>query len=147
PQDHLFLDLFHMPVVEPYAISEPFSTAGKVNLNYVIAPFGYARGGGGNNQDAKNERSYVRRDSALRGVLKSAKIMAVPTKQPEGGHTENPLSQTTQFRYDIDLNRTLEQFEDRLKDPSRGLFRSTSEICEMDLFPRGLSVSTWDRFW
>ena len=136
-----------MPVVEPYAISEPFSTAGKVNLNYVIAPFGYASGGGGNNQDANNPRSYVRRDTALRGVLKSAKVMAVPTRQPEGAHTENPLSVTTQFRFDVDMNRTLEQFEDRLKDPSRGLFRSASEICEMDLFPRGLKVSTWDRFW
>ena len=33
------LDLFNMPVVEPYAISEPFSTDGKVNLNYALAPF------------------------------------------------------------------------------------------------------------
>jgi hypothetical protein len=36
PRDHLLLDLFWMPVAEPYAISEPFSTAGKVNLNYQI---------------------------------------------------------------------------------------------------------------
>lgn len=147
PQDHLLLDLFHMPVIEPYAISEPFSTAGKVNLNYVIAPFGYAKSGAGMNQDAKNERSYLRRDTALRGVLKSTKLIAVPTKEAEAGHVEDPLSVTTQFRYDIDLNRTLEHFENRLKDPKRGLFRSTSEICEMDLYPRGLSVSTWDRFW
>ena len=39
PPDHLFLDLFWMQVVEPYAISEPFSTAGKVNLNYQMLPF------------------------------------------------------------------------------------------------------------
>jgi hypothetical protein len=32
PADHLMLDLFNLPVVEPYAISEPFSTGGKVNL-------------------------------------------------------------------------------------------------------------------
>ncbi len=147
PQDHLFLDLFHIPVVEPYAISEPFSTAGKVNLNYVIAPFGYAKGGGGTNQDAKNERSYLRRDTALRGVLKSTKIMAVPTKERDGGHHEDPHAVQTQLRHDIDLNRTLEHFENRLKDPARGLFRSTSEICEMDLYPRGLNVADWDRFW
>jgi hypothetical protein len=36
PPDHLLLDLFDMPVVESYAISEPFSTAGKVNLNYPM---------------------------------------------------------------------------------------------------------------
>jgi hypothetical protein len=28
-----------MPVVEPYAISEPLSVAGRVNLNYQIVPF------------------------------------------------------------------------------------------------------------
>ena len=39
PKDHYLLDLFWMPVVEPYAISEPFSTAGKINLNYQILPF------------------------------------------------------------------------------------------------------------
>ena len=33
PHDHYLLDFFHMPIVEPYAISEPFSTAGKVNLD------------------------------------------------------------------------------------------------------------------
>ena len=37
------LDLFTMPVVEPYAISDPFSTDGKVNLNYQIMPFGYLK--------------------------------------------------------------------------------------------------------
>ena len=36
-----------MPVLEPYAISEPLSTAGKVNLNYPIAPFGYVSLGSG----------------------------------------------------------------------------------------------------
>ncbi len=39
--DHLLTDLFWMPVVEPYAISEPFSTADKINMNYQIMPFGY----------------------------------------------------------------------------------------------------------
>lgn len=30
PRDHLIMDLFWMPIAEPYAISEPFSTAGKL---------------------------------------------------------------------------------------------------------------------
>ena len=86
--DHLLLDLFHLPIVEPYAISEPFSTAGKVNMNYVIAPFGYAKGDDGLNPDTSNPRSYLRRDTALRGVLKSTKIMAVKTDELETAHRE-----------------------------------------------------------
>ncbi len=30
-----------MPVVEPYPISEPLSTAGRINMNYQIVPFTY----------------------------------------------------------------------------------------------------------
>jgi len=57
-----------MPVVEPYAISEPFSTAGKVNMNYQIAPF-----------------NYITRNTALRGVFCGSMIVAandqfVPSK-------------------------------------------------------------------
>ncbi len=150
PADHLFLDLFHIPVVEPYAISEPFSTGGKVNMNYVIAPFGYVPGDGGNRVGSAMPRSYVRRDTALRGVLKSVKMMAVPTGQAEAAHAEDPTSVSTPFRFDIDLEKTLDFFEDRLKDPERGLFRSASEICDMDLFPTGYgapTVSNWATFW
>ncbi len=135
PADHLILDLFNLPIVEPYAISEPFSSGGKVNLNYVIAPFGYAKGDSDKRRGNSMGRSYIRRDTALRGVLKAVKIMAVPTKQADAGHTEAPVSQTVPFRFDIDAEKTLDQFEDRLKDPDRGLFRSATEICDMDLYP------------
>jgi hypothetical protein len=149
PPDHLLLDLFHLPIIEPYAISEPFSTAGKVNLNHVIAPFGYAKGDAGSNPGTDGQqRSYIRRDTALRGVLKSVKIMAVPTAQDAGGHTEDPLTQSTQFRFDINLDRTLALIEDRLKDKDRGLFRSASEICNVDLHPQQLpKVTNWGTFW
>ena len=60
--DHLFLDLFWMPVVEPYPISEAFSTAGKINLNYQIVPF-----------------TYVTRQTGLYAVMKSTKITAIPS--------------------------------------------------------------------
>ena len=35
--DHLYMDLFWMPVIEPYTISMPFATRGKINLlwNYL----------------------------------------------------------------------------------------------------------------
>ena len=37
----IWLDLFNMPVAESYPISEPLSTAGRVNMNYQIVPFTY----------------------------------------------------------------------------------------------------------
>ena len=153
PADHLFLDLFNLPIVEPYAISEAFSSAGKVNINYVIAPFGYARGDQGSKYKTnKMDRSYLRRDTAVRGVLKAVKVMAVPTGQPEGGHNEQPVNVQGTYRFDIDAEKTLDQFEDRLKDPTRGLFRSASEICDMDLYPvsvpsASITVSDWATFW
>ena len=159
PADHLLLDLFSLPVVEPYAISEPFSTGGKVNLNYVIAPFGYAKGDPGKRGTNGMDRSYIRRDTALRGVLKAVRIMAVPTTQSGAAHTEGPVNTTTKFRYEIDAEKTLDQFEDRLKDPARGLFRSASEICDMDLYPTAPKDATdaspapnpaltdWGTFW
>jgi len=157
PPDHLLLDLFSLPVVEPWAISEPFSTAGKVNLNYVIAPFGYAKGNGGNNPGTgtSTPRSYVRRDTAVRGVLKAVKVMAVPTGIAQSGHDENnTIDKTLQTRFDIDLDRTINQMEIRLKDTRRGLFRSASEICDVDLYPGSTGgnttppgVSNWGQFW
>ncbi len=155
PPDHLLLDLFHNPVVEPYAISEPFSTAGKVNMNYVIAPFGYAAGDAGNNTDTKNPRSYLRRDTALRGVLKSEFIMAVPTGATECGHRESPLDEPANFRFPIFVSKTLEALETRLKakDGQYPLFRSASEICTVDLYPHlstttlATTVTDWDKYW
>jgi len=154
PLDHLWLDLFHIPIVEPYAISEPFSTAGKVNMNYVIAPFGYAKGDGGNNARTGNPRSYLRRDSGLRGVMKSTFITAIPTNLANSGHAEDGYTETRETRHPIDLDKTLEAFEVRLNDQKQGissrgmtLFRSASEICEMDLFPQGITVSNWNNFW
>ena len=156
--DHLWLDLFHVPVIEPYAISEPFSTAGKVNMNYVIAPFGYAKSkDAGNNPNTTNPKSYIRRDTALRGVMRSTFVMAVPTGEPEAAHLEDPVQDAggKAFRYPIDLDKTLQEFEFRLNDQGTGvktrdttLFRSSSEICEIDLYPKGLSVnSDWNLFW
>ena len=59
PRDHYLLDFFHMPVIEPYAISEPLSAAGRVNLNSQIVPF-----------------TYIQRDTALRGAFRATKITA-----------------------------------------------------------------------
>jgi uncharacterized protein (TIGR02600 family) len=153
--DHLLLDLFNMPVVEPYAISEPLSTDGKANLNYVIAPFGYAKGDGQVGMQTQSQRSYLRRDTALRGVLKSVFVMAVPTGQADGGHTETPSNNSVNFRFPIHMNRTIEEMETRLKDPQGSLFRSASEICTVDLYPiadgrtqkEASPVTNWNSYW
>jgi uncharacterized protein (TIGR02600 family) len=132
PPDHLILDLFHMPVVEPYAISEPFSTAGKVNLNWQIAPF-----------------SYIKRSTALRGVLYPEKIIAVPTSNaylftlnPDGINgtwVPDAANDSFNYRYNIDRDATMTLFEKRFTDNAP--FLTASQICEMPLVPKPENVS------
>lgn len=119
PEDHLLLDLFHLPVVEPYAISEPFSTAGKVNMNYQIIPF-----------------TGIERKTALYGVLRPVKITAINDSSGSGYtyKTYNPANSTPlTFRYPIEIPKTLNAFDDRFA--TNGVFRSASEICDIFLIP------------
>lgn len=116
PPDHVVLDWFHMPIVEPYAISEPLSTAGKVNMNYQIAPF-----------------SYIRRNTGVRAVLKPTMMMAIPDADAA---TYKQTGNTANFRYPLNLDETqgtLRGFEDRFN--AGEIFRSASEICEISLVP------------
>ena len=111
--DHVMMDFFWMPVVEPFPISQPFATMGKVNLNYRIVPF-----------------DYIKRATAMHAVLKDQRMMAIKNDQgdkylKQGGDN---------YRYPIDIPTTLLQFEDRF---SRGeVFRSATEICEIYMIPR-----------
>jgi uncharacterized protein (TIGR02600 family) len=61
PADHFIMDLFWMPIVEPYAISETFSSAGKVNINYQMVPF-----------------AHIRRSTGIHAVLKGEIMAAIP---------------------------------------------------------------------
>lgn len=120
PPDHMLLDLFHMPIVEPYAISEPFSTAGKVNMNYQIVPF-----------------TYLTRDTGVRAVLKSTNIMAIPTGQGDRYKLNSAATPTQDYRYSLNLDEktgTLAGFEQRFN--SGDIFRSASEICDLYLVPK-----------
>ncbi len=135
PADHLILDNFWMPVVEPYAISEPFSTAGKINLNYAIAPF-----------------HYIRRDTGIRALLHDARIIAMnPTDSTTNGgtfvekyKTSVPLSGSSadfgaagiSVRKEIDIDATIEFFEERFAQGRP--FLSATEICEIPLVPKGI---------
>ena len=113
PRDHLWADLFWMPVVEPYAISEPFSTGGKINMNYQIMPF-----------------RYLVRQTALFGLLRNEQILAVPNNRigsyKGGGGGPN-------LRRPIDIPQTLTQFESVFAN--NRVFVSPTEICDIHLVP------------
>jgi hypothetical protein len=127
--DHLFMDLFWMPVVEPYAISDSFSTAGKINMNYQIEPF-----------------SYIDRSTSLICLLKAEKIIAVPDTADyyyKGVVSVEPATPKSVFRfpiYTLNANGTsdetggsLRQFKARFD--AGDIFRSASEICDIFLVP------------
>lgn len=122
PKDHYLLDFFTMPVVEPYAISEPFSTSGKININYGLAPFG-----------------HIRRDTAMRAILHPVRVVAVPNVDVanyKGG--ASGLLQDRNFRFRVDRDETLKAFQSYFSGKSTGsqeLFRTGSQICEMYLYP------------
>ena len=146
PKDYLLLDLFHMPVVQPYPISEPFSTAGKVNLNYQIQPF-----------------NYIQRSTALRAVLQSERVSIIGSATPttltpltQGGSNPTgapmfqqyksqpttsgqpglPQEMATNIRKVIDRDQTMNEIAAYIA--ANGVFRSPAQICEIYLIPEGL---------
>lgn len=137
PPDHLLMDLFWMPVVEPYAISEPLSTAGKINMNYQIVPF-----------------LHVHRDTALRGVFRSEMMLCVPNRWHQsykhdfgrglGYHwRDNPYGgelQGKRLRAAIVEDATLVQFAKKRFRNGENIFRSATEICDIHLVPEEASA-------
>jgi uncharacterized protein (TIGR02600 family) len=143
PADHLWLDLFWMPIAEPYAISEPASTAGKVNLNYKIVPF-----------------SYISRTTAIRAVLASEKIAAVSTDKAsryklsadnlyEGkSYSAIDAGLSGNARVPIDISETLKQFDEKFTQTGdHNIFRSASEICDIFLVPQGYTRGNFPAKW
>jgi len=130
--DCLLLDLFNMPVVEPYAISEPLSTAGRVNMNYQILPF-----------------TYIKRSTALQAALHTEWLTAIPNIQNsitligdsgrKTGGMSTGLNRNSRWRLNLSTNEgTLRGFEDRFA--GNDIFRSAAEICSIPLVPTN---STW----
>jgi len=134
PPDWAILDFFHMPVAEPYAISEPFATAGKINLNARIIPFS----------------SYLTRETALRAVLASVRLTAIPsTLAPVPTFAPLPLPDT-KTRYPLDPEETLRSVRDRLNGTDgsgRSVFLSAGEVCAMDLVPQGTTRAGLAAWW
>lgn len=128
PPDHAMLDWFWMPIVQPYAISERFSTAGKINMNYRIAPF-----------------SYIRRATGLHAAFKSERLLAIPASAGQTYKDLGRASSNTGWRKRIDAEETLKQFEEKFDEGE--FFRTESEICEQFLVPRGESLSGMETFW
>lgn len=120
-----------MPVVEPYAISEPLSSNGRVNLNHRLAPFGYVK---------VNGRSYIERSTALHGVLKSMWQMTIPNGMSNSAHSEEPLKANGIVRQEIDRFATIEKVINPRLD-SKKYFKSPTEVCELDLLLLGASNS------
>ncbi len=130
PHDSLLLDFFNMPVVEPYAISEPLSTAGRINMNTQILPF-----------------TDIQRDSGLYAMFSSQKVTALSatdtfsrnykTKETLSGTATQTSADT--YRYRINIPETLKQFHERFAPGGNGdngdIFRSASEICSIFLVP------------
>ena len=130
PPDHLLLDLFWMPIVEPYAISEPFSTAGKVNMNYQIVPF-----------------TYIERSTTVRAVLQGTQIGAIPEDSPRG-YTKlysSAAAWDPQFNLDINLGETLTSFQNKFS--SGNVFLTPSEITGLPLVPVGSTLASTAAFW
>jgi uncharacterized protein (TIGR02600 family) len=138
PPDHVWLDFFWMPIVEPWAISETFSTAGKINMNYQIAPF-----------------SYIRRTTGVQAVLRTGGVTAISSSASRytGGNyiktdgnsgAATGLTSSTnsgapskirdQSPFPVNLDETLKGFDARLSN-NAALFRTASEICELPIVP------------
>ena len=136
PPDHLMLDLFNMPVVEPYPITEPLSTAGRINMNYQIVPF-----------------TYIERSTGMRAVLKAERMTVIPDSAASvykaANGTSAPINANYDYRVPINSDQTLLAF-DNYFSANKDIFRSASQICSMFLYPaRDALVSltqgpTWD---
>ena len=129
PRDYLLLDLFWMPVVEPYAISEPSSTAGRINLNYQIMPF-----------------SYIERSTAVRAAMDSTMVTAIPETLINTMKGFSNDVGTQRFRINTsETDGTLAYFKDRFN--AGDIFRSASEICDIPLVPIGKTKANMATYW
>ncbi len=127
PRDHLLMDWFWMPMVEPYAISESFSTAGKINMNYAMAPF-----------------THLTRNTGIRAVLATEKMLCIPdsaaANYKSGGSGAD-------YRVAMNVDETLKGFEGRFLGGE--IFRSATEICDLPLVPdlAGATQTDMGSFW
>jgi uncharacterized protein (TIGR02600 family) len=128
PPDHLLLDHFWMPVVEPYALSTCMATAGKINLNDQIAPF-----------------TYLHRNTAFHALLDDLRIPAIPTNMANVYKTAGTPMAAGSIWMPVDEDATISQWESRFA--SGDAYLTESEICSEPLVPQGVAASGLDAFW
>ena len=116
--DHLVLDNFWMPVVEPYPISTAMATAGKINLNDQIAPF-----------------TWLHRSTALHALLTDLRLPAIPISS--ASTYKSPGTPAVSIWNLVDENATIAQIENRFANASADAYLSESEICTVPLVPQG----------
>lgn len=118
PPDHLLLDLFWSPVLEPEPLSLGLATEGKINLNSEILPF-----------------RHIRRDTALHAAMKAEALTAIPDSAAATYKSgERPGDR---FRRFIDAPATLALWRQQVFQ-QQGAFLTASQICEQFLVPEGL---------
>ena len=137
PRDHLYLENYWMPIVEPYAISEPAATAGKINMNFQMIPF-----------------TYIDRSTGIYAAMKSTKLMAITPlsvgmHNAEAGYNrvggKNYKEWTVhdkELRYNVNVDATLAGFRHRFDQGD--IFRSASEICEIFLVPERIPGGSYN---
>ncbi len=131
PMDHLWLDFFWTPVVEPAFLSPAFSTQGKVNMNFQMIPF-----------------TWIERSTALHAAFKGVRIPAIPHsarelyKAPVEPAVGTPGS-GPEFLYEVNVPQTLAAFRGRFAS-EEGVFIHPSEICTLHLKPKRLESTGSD---
>jgi hypothetical protein len=134
PPDHLLMDLFYAPVIEPELLSYRLETQGKINLNHQLVPF-----------------THIQRATALHAAMKAETVMAIPDSAAStyktGGTPEN------RFRLYIDSKATLDLIQQKVFSHGK-TFLTASQLCEHHLIPTGLipadanaQQSLVDDFW
>jgi len=128
PPDHLLLDHFWMPVVEPYPLSTCMATAGKINLNNQIAPF-----------------TYLHRSTAFHALLHDLRLPAI-SAQGAAAFYKSPGTPLASIWNKIDEDATIANLESRFASGGADAYLSESEICTVPLVPAEVSTPLKD-YW
>ncbi|GEP41832.1 hypothetical protein BGE01nite_11230 [Brevifollis gellanilyticus] len=131
PPDHLMLDLFWSPVIEPEPVSHPFETSGKINLNHHILPF-----------------THIHRATALHAMMKAETLMAIPDSAAGTYKTPDADGGVSGFRHYLDAAGTLRLWQKEVFDKEKS-FLTPGQICEYPLVPEGVSanLTALQTFW
>lgn len=140
PPDYLMMDFFWMPVVEPYAISEAASTAGKINLNYQMAPFRHIKRATGLYALLKSETHtavdfddanyYLRRPSGA----PANKGQTWFAKEDQDTYYDSKNKGRKYWHRKIDADATTKLMDERFGNGFA--FISPAQICEVYLLPK-----------